>query len=40
MLLPGIRLKTSPTDYFPIQSMRLRAIHRRGLAAVRRVRNL
>jgi branched-chain amino acid transport system substrate-binding protein len=23
MLLPGIRLKTSPTDYFPIQSMRL-----------------
>ncbi len=23
MLLPGIRLKTSPTDYFPIQAMRL-----------------
>jgi ABC-type branched-subunit amino acid transport system substrate-binding protein len=23
MLLPGIKLKTSPTDYFPIQAMRL-----------------
>jgi len=23
MLLPGIRLKTSPTDYFPIEAMRL-----------------
>jgi len=23
MLLPGIRVKTSPTDYFPIQAMRL-----------------
>ena len=23
MLLPGIRLKTSPTDYYPIQAMRL-----------------
>jgi hypothetical protein len=23
MLLPGIRIKTSPTDYYPIQAMRL-----------------
>ena len=23
MLLPGIKLKTSPTDYYPIQAMRL-----------------
>ena len=23
LLLPGIRLNTSPTDYFPIQSVRL-----------------
>jgi ABC-type branched-subunit amino acid transport system substrate-binding protein len=23
MLLPGVRLKTSPTDYFPIEAMRL-----------------
>jgi hypothetical protein len=23
MLLPGIKVKTSPTDYFPVQAMRL-----------------
>jgi hypothetical protein len=23
MMLPGIRLKTSPTDYFPVEAMRL-----------------
>ena len=23
MMLPGIKLKTSPTDYFPVEAMRL-----------------
>jgi hypothetical protein len=23
LMLPGIKLKTSPTDYYPIESMRL-----------------
>ena len=23
MMLPGIKVKTSPTDYFPVQAMRL-----------------
>jgi hypothetical protein len=23
MMLPGIKVKTSPTDYFPVEAMRL-----------------
>ena len=36
MLLPGIKLNTSPTNYGPISAIAARAIQRRKLAAVRR----
>ena len=36
MLLPGIKINTSPTDYFADRGEALAAIQRRELGAVRR----
>ena len=36
MLLPGIKINTSPTDYFPIKQVQLHALRRQGVGAVRR----
>ena len=36
LLLPGITVSTSPTDYYPIQAVQLYALQGRDLGAVRR----
>ena len=36
LLLPGITVSTSPTDYYPIQAVQLVALQGRDLGAVRR----
>ena len=36
LLLPGITVSTSPTDFYPIQSVQLAALQGRDLGAVRR----
>ena len=35
MLLPGIKINTSPTDFFPIEQMQMAQLRRRALGAVR-----
>ena len=36
LLLPGITVSTSPTDFYPIQAVQLSALQGRDLGAVRR----
>jgi hypothetical protein len=33
--IPGIRIKTSPTDFYPIEQVQMMKVHRREMAAVR-----
>ena len=35
MLLPGIKVNTSPTDFYPIKQMQMHALQRSALGAVR-----
>ena len=35
MLLPGIKINTSPTDFYPIEQMQMMQLQRRALGAVR-----
>ena len=33
--IPGIRIKTTPTDFYPIEQVQMIALHRREMGAVR-----